>query len=276
MPTQAEKAEVFRKLHEGPETFIIPNPYDAGTTRILSKMGFKALATTSAGFAFTLGRGDGNVTRDEVLAGCKIIVDATPLPVNADLENGYGASLDAVAETYRLSAKMGLVGSSIEDYTIDGEARIYEMAEAVDRVAAAAEAVHALPFPYMLTARAENFLRGNPDLDDTIKRLQAYAEAGADVLYAPALADLETMRTVCQSVSKPVNILIGAAHREAGITIADVAATGAARISVGGLLSRVALGAFINAARELTDAGTFTWMDGAAPGKDLADLFSAD
>ncbi len=276
MPTQAEKADVFRKLHEAPETFVIPNPYDAGTTRILTKMGFKALATTSAGHAFTLGRGDGGVSRDEVLAGAKIIVDATPLPVNADLENGYGATLDEVAETYRLSAEVGLVGSSIEDYTGNSDVQIYDMAEAVDRVAAAVEAVRALPFPYMLTARAENFLRGNPSLDDTIKRLQAYEAAGADVLYAPALPDLETMRTVCQSVSKPVNILIGAAHREAGLTIADVAAAGAGRISVGGLLSRVALGAFIDAARELGGAGTFAWMDGAAPGKDLVDFFSAD
>ena len=274
MPTQAEKAEVFRKLHEGSETFIIPNPFDAGTTRILTGLGFKALATTSAGHAFTLGRGDGQVTRDEVLEGCRVIVDATHLPVNADLENGYGDTLEAVAETYRLAADAGLVGASIEDYTGNADRPIYELPEAVDRVAAAVEAVRGLPFPFLVTGRAENFLRGNPSLDDTITRLQAYAEAGADVLYAPALPDLKTMQAVCEAVPKPVNILVGAKHREAGITVADVAAAGARRISVGGLLSRVALGALIAAGRELTGPGTLTWMDGAADFRDLKTFFS--
>jgi 2-methylisocitrate lyase-like PEP mutase family enzyme len=254
--------------------FVIPNPWDAGTARILTKLGFEALTTTSAGLAFVLGRrdGDGSVTRDDALANAKAIVDATDLPVAADLENGYGDAPEAAAETIRLAAQTGLVGASIEDATGDPHKPIYEIAHAVERVTAAAEAARALPFPFMFVARAENFLHGKPDLDDTIRRLQAFEAAGADVLYAPGLTKAEHIRAVCASVKKPVNVIMGL--KGATFSVADLAALGVKRISVGSALSRAALGAFVRAAREIHEQGTFTFADRALPFADANDLVS--
>lgn len=256
--TQVEKAERFRALHARPGAFVIPNPWDAGTARVLSALGFEALTTTSAGLALTLGRPDGAgmVTRAEALANAKAIVDATDLPVAADLENGYGDSPEAAAETIRLAGEVaGLVGGSIEDATGDPKRPIYEFQHAVERVAAAAQAARALPVPFVLVGRAENFLHGRPDLDDTIRRLQAFETAGADVLYAPGLTTEAQIRTVCQAVSKPVNVLI--ASQRPSFSVAQLAALGVRRISVGSTLSRAALGAFVRAAREMKDHGTF-------------------
>ena len=272
--TQAEKAKTFRALHARAGAFVIPNPWDAGTARILTRLGFEALTTTSAGLAFVLGRrdGDGSVTRDDALANAKAIVDATHLPVAADLENGYGDAPEDAAETIRLAASVGLVGASIEDATGDETKPIYELAHAVERVAAAAEAAHALPFPFTFVARAENFLHGKPDLDDTIRRLQAYEGAGADVLYAPGLIQADHIRAVCKSVKKPVNVIMGL--RGANFSVADLAALGAKRISVGSALSRAALGSFVRAAKEIQEHGTFTFADRALPFADANDLVS--
>lgn len=264
-PSQSEKGRAFRALHERPGAFVIPNPWDVGTARILAGLGFEALATTSAGLAFALGRcdGEGAVSRDEALAHARAIVDATPLPVSADLENGFGDAPEIAAETIRLAADAGLVGASIEDATGDPDAPIYDASLAAERIAAAAEAARALPFPFMLTARAENFLHGRPDLDDTIRRLQAFEAAGADVLYAPGLRDLEAIRTVCAAVGKPVNVIMGIAN--APFSVEDLAAAGVRRISIGSAFARVALGAFLQAAREVRERGTFTFADRAAP-----------
>ena len=211
MPTQTEKAVAFQALHQQQEAFVIANPWDAGTARILTGLGFSALSTTSAGLAFTLGRRDGtaSVSRDEALENAKSIVDATHLPVAADLENGYGHSPEAAAETIRLAAAAGLVGGSIEDATGDVAHPIYDFNQAVERIAAAVAAARSLPFPFMLVARAENYLHGRPDLNDTIRRLQAFEAAGAEVLYAPGITSVEDIRTVCASVRKPVNVLMG-------------------------------------------------------------------
>jgi 2-methylisocitrate lyase-like PEP mutase family enzyme len=257
--SQAEKGKAFRALHEH-GTFIIPNPWDVGSARILTALGFAALATTSAGFAWSIGRRDGAVTREEALAHCRDLVAATHLPVSADLENCFGDAPEFVAETIRLAAATGLVGCSVEDATGDRAKPIYDAGLATERVAAAVAAARALPFPFTLTARAENFLHGRPDLDDTIKRLQAFERAGADVLYAPGLRDIETVRTVCASVGKPVNVLAGAK----GLSLAALAAAGVRRVSVGGLLSRAALGALIRAGREIKEHGTFTFAEEAA------------
>ena len=272
--TQADKAKTFQALHARAGAFVIPNPWDAGTARILSKLGFEALTTTSAGLAFVLGRrdGDGSVTRDDALANAKAIVDATDLPVAADLENGYGDAPEAAAETIRLAASVGLVGASIEDATGDPHRPIYELAHAVERVAAAAETARTLPFPFMFVARAENFLHGKPDLDDTIRRLQAFEAAGADVLYAPGLTKAEHIRAVCASVSNPVNVIMGL--KGAAFSVADLVALGVKRISVGSALSRAALGAFVRAAREIHEQGTFTFADRALPFADANDLVS--
>lgn len=259
--TQFEKATKFRALHEGPGTFIIPNPWDAGTARMLETVGFAALATTSAGFAFSLGRrdGEGLISRDELLQHIRAIVEASDLPVSGDLEKGFGDDPKTVAETIRLGAKAGLVGGSIEDASGDSHRPIYDHAHAVERVAAAIEAAHALPFPFTLTARAENFLHGLPNLDDTIRRLTAFAAAGADVLYAPGLRNLDEIKAVCAALApKPVNVLVGAN----GLTAAEFAAAGVRRISVGSGLSRVALGAFLSAAKEMKDLGTFSFAKG--------------
>lgn len=255
--TQAEKGERFRKLHEGPKTFLLPNPWDAGSANVLEALGFEALTTTSAGLAWTLGRTDGtrSVSRDEALANAKSIVDATSLPVAADLENGYGDDPRTVAETVKLAAQAGLVGCSIEDATGREDQPIYDFDFAVERVAAAAAAARSLPVPFVLVARAENLLQGVDDLDDTIRRLQAYEEAGADVLYAPMLGDAESIRRVCTSVTKPVNVL--AAGPLLSMSVPELAAFGVKRISVGSGFARVAYSSFIRAAREARDSGRF-------------------
>lgn len=264
--SQAEKGERFRALHARPDAFVIPNPWDAGTARILASLGFEALTTTSAGLAFALGRRDGAgmVTREETLANAKAIVDATDLPVAADLENGYGDTPDAAAETIRLAGEVaGLVGGSIEDTTGDPRRPIYEFQHAVERVAAAAEAARALPFPFVLVGRAENYLHGRRDLDDTIRRLQAFEAAGADSLYAPGLTTAEDIRTVCAALRKPVNVVMGL--QGASFSVAELASLGVRRISVGSALSRAALGAFVRAAREMKEHGTFTFAEAAIP-----------
>ena len=263
--SQSEKAKRFRAMHDGPETFVIPNPWDGGTARILTALGFQALATTSAGLAFSLGRRDGQrmVSREETLAHARLIVESTDLPVSADLENCFGDEPETVGETIRMAAATGLVGGSVEDATGDLDRPIYDHTHAVERVAAATAAARALPFPFVLVARAENYLHGRPDLDDTIRRLSAFAEAGADVLYAPALPDLDAIRAVCAAVSpRPVNVL--AAGKASGLTVANLAAAGARRISVGAALSRMALGAFLRASHEILEKGTFTFGDEAA------------
>jgi 2-methylisocitrate lyase-like PEP mutase family enzyme len=267
--SQYDKARAFRALHEGPGAFVMPNPWDVGTARILAGLGFEALATTSAGLAFALGRrdGEGAVSRDEALAHAGVIVDATPLPVSADLENGFGDTPESAAETIRLAADAGLVGASIEDATGDPDRPIYDASLAAERIAAAVEAARALPFPFTLTARAENFLHGRPDLDDTIRRLQAFEAAGADVLYAPGLRDLAMIRTVCAAVGKPVNVVMGLAG--APFSVDQLAAAGVRRISLGSALSRAASGAFLRAAREVKERGTFTFADSAASFADL-------
>ena len=273
--TQAEKAERFRALHARPGAFLIPNPWDAGTARILASLGFEALTTTSAGLAFTLGRPDGAglISRDETLANAKAIADATDLPVAADLENGFGDAPEAAAETIRLAGEMaGLVGGSIEDATGDPRRPIYDFQHAVERVAAAAEAAHALPYPFALVGRAENFLHGRPDLDDTIRRLQAFEAAGADALYAPGLTRAEDIRTVCQSVKRPVNVVMGL--KGGSFSVAQLAALGVRRISVGSALSRAALGAFVRAAREMRDSGTFDFAKEAMPYAELNGLMA--
>jgi len=271
--SQAEKAERFRALHARPGAFVIPNPWDAGTARILAGLGFEALTTTSAGLAFTLGRRDGAgvVTRDEALANAKAIVDATDLPVAADLENGYGHLPEAAAETIRLAGEVaGLVGGSIEDATGDPRRPIYGFQHAVERVAAAAAAARALPFPFVLVGRAENFLHGRPDLDDTIRRLQAFEAVGANALFAPGLTRAEDIRTVCAAVSKPVNVVMGL--KSVSFSVAALAALGVRRISVGSALTRAALGAFVRAAREIREHGTFAFAEEAIPYAEANDL----
>jgi 2-methylisocitrate lyase-like PEP mutase family enzyme len=272
--SQAQKGAFFRKLHARPGTFVIPNPWDAGSARLLASMGFEALATTSAGLAFALGRPDGHdaVSRDETLANARDIVEATDLPVSADLESGFGDTPKEVAETIRLAAQVGLVGGSIEDATYDRQKPIYDLSHAIERVAAGVEAARALPFPFTLVGRAENFLFGRRDLDDTIKRLQAYEKAGADVLYAPALPNIDAIRTVCASVSKPVNVLLGGKGQ--GLSVADLAAAGVRRISVGSALYRAAIGGFVRGAREIREKGTFTFGDDAMPYADLNALMA--
>jgi 2-methylisocitrate lyase-like PEP mutase family enzyme len=263
-PSQAERARTFRALHERPVAFVIPNPWDVGSARILAGLGFEALATTSAGLAFTLGRrdGEGAVSRDEALAHAAAIVAATPLPVSADLENGFGDAPKTVAATIRLAADAGLAGASIEDATGDPARPIYDASLAAERIAAAVEAARALPFPFTLTARAENFLHRRLDLDDTIRRLQAFEAAGADVLYAPGLRDLGMIRTLCAAVGKPVNVIMGLAG--APFSVDQLAAAGARRISLGSALARAALGEFLRAAREIKEQGTFGFADRAA------------
>jgi 2-methylisocitrate lyase-like PEP mutase family enzyme len=265
--TRQEKYNVFRALHERPGVFVIPNPWDAGSARILAALGFEALATTSAGCAFSRGYLDSapEMTRDVILQNAKEIVDATPLPVSADLQNGFGHSPDNCAETIRLAANAGLAGGSIEDSTGDPKNPIYDFHLATERVAAAAEAAHASKF--LLTARAENFLHGRPDLEDTIRRLQSFAKAGADVLYAPGLTSLDAIRTVCASVSRPVNVLMGLTG--ATFSVEDLGAAGVKRISVGGSFARAALGGFVRAAREVKEKGTFTYAADAVPSAEV-------
>lgn len=262
------KADLFRSLHERDGAFVIPNPWDAGSARMLAALGFEALATTSAGFAWSLGRADGEVTLDEKLGHCRVLCAATDLPVSADLENGFADDPGDVAETIRRAAETGLVGGSVEDWSGD---EIYDFDLAVERVQAAAEAAHALEVPFLLTARAENLLRGRVDLDDTVRRLQAYERAGADVLYAPALRTLDEVRLVTSSVSKPVNVL---GVMVDGANVSELADAGARRISVGGALARAAFGGFLGACRSL-QGGSFEWLSGAAPGAEIARLLKS-
>lgn len=261
--TQDSKAKKFQALHQRPGAFVIPNPWDVGTARMLAGLGFEALATTSGGLAVTLGLrdGEGIVTRDTALAHARALVDASDLPVSADLENGYGDAPETVAETVRLAAAAGLVGCSIEDATGDRARPIYDKPLAVERVMAAVEAARSLPFPFVLTARAENFLRGRPDLDDTIERLQAFEAAGADVLYAPNLPDIASIRSVCGAVSKPVNVMVGAKGQ--CFSVAELTAVGVRRVSLGPTFFRAAMGAFLQAAREVKEQGTFTFAESA-------------
>jgi 2-methylisocitrate lyase-like PEP mutase family enzyme len=259
MKAQSDKATRFRALHQGTAPFVIPNPWDAGSARILAGLGFQALATSSGASAGILGRRDGRVTREEGLAQARGIVEATDLPVSADLEKGFGDAPAVVAETIRLAAGVGLVGGSIEDATGDSARPLYDLGHATERVAAAAEAARALPFPFTLTARAENYLRGNPNLDDTIKRLQAFEAAGADVLFAPGLPDLTAVRAVCAAVSKPVNFM--ATIRGKSFSVAELAAAGVRRISLAGSLYRAAMSGLLDAAREVKDQGTFGYLD---------------
>jgi 2-methylisocitrate lyase-like PEP mutase family enzyme len=269
MATQKEKAEAFKALHERADAFIIPNPWDAGSARLLAGLGFEALATTSVGFANTLGRLDGQVARDEVLGHCRDLCEATDLPISADLENCFADDPEGAAETIRLAAQTGLVGGSIEDYGGDPANPIYDFGLAVERVQAAAEAAHSFDFPFVLTARAENLLRGRRDLDDTIRRLQAFEAAGADVLYAPALTTLDEVRLVSGALKKPLNVL-GTMLK--GVTVEQLAGAGVKRISTGGALARAALTALISAATEMRDGGSFEWVSGLAPGADVSKL----
>jgi len=270
MQTQQQKGETFRALHHRDSAFLIPNPFDIGTARLLAHLGFEALATTSAGYAFTLGLPDSAVGREAMLAHVSAIASATDLPVSADLENGYGDSPDDAAETIRLAAAAGLVGGSIEDATGRDDDPIYEKQHAVDRIRAAAEAASALPFPFTLTARAENYLHRRANLQDTIERLQAFQEAGADILYAPGLTTREEIAAVISSVDRPVNVLA-----TSQLDLAALSALGAKRVSVGSALSRAALGAFLRAAREMQTSGTFTFAQDAVPYKDLNAIFKS-
>jgi len=266
--SQSDKAVRFRALHEAPGAFVIPNPWDAGSARILAALGFPALATSSGASAGTLGRRDGKVTREEALAHSRAIVDATDLPVAADLEKGFGDAPSAAAETIRLAASVGLVGGSIEDATGDKQNPLFDIATATERVAAAVAAARALSFPFTLTARTESFLRGNPDLEDTIKRLQAFEKAGADVLMAPGLPDLAAVRAVCAAVSKPVNFMVGIKGKS--FTAAELTAAGVKRISLATSLYRTAMSGLIDAAREVKAAGTFGYVDRGVTSAELA------
>ncbi|MFI8993945.1 oxaloacetate decarboxylase [Streptomyces sp. NPDC053542] len=262
---QHRRAVVFQQLHEGPEPFVVPNPWDAGTARILTGLGFAALATTGAGLAHAMGLPDGAapIGRTEILDNAAAIVAATPLPVSADLESGFGDSPEEVAETIRRAAAAGLVGGSVEDSTGRAEDPVRPLEEAVERVSAAVAAAKELDFPFMVTARAENFFQGRPDLDDTIRRLQAYEAAGADVLYAPALPDADAIRAVCSAVSAPVNVLMGSPALR--LSVSELGALGVRRISVGSALSRASLGAVVRAAQEIRDHGTFGFGADAVP-----------
>jgi 2-methylisocitrate lyase-like PEP mutase family enzyme len=270
VPTQTEKAAAFRALHDRPGAFVIPNPWDAGSARILAGLGFEALATSSAASAGVLGKRDGMITRDEALAHARAIVDGCDLPVSADLENGFGDAPETVAETIRLAAETGLAGGSIEDATGDPERPLFDLSQATERMAAAVEAARSLSFPFVLTARAENFVRGNPDLDDTIRRLQAFEEAGADVLFAPGLPDLASVRAVCAAVSKPVNFMAGVQGRS--FSVAELEAAGVKRISLATSLYRAAMTGLLAAAREVREKGTFGYLDDAVTSATLSEF----
>ncbi|MEP6997368.1 MAG: isocitrate lyase/phosphoenolpyruvate mutase family protein, partial [Betaproteobacteria bacterium] len=266
MNAQAAQAATFRLLHARPGIFVIPNPWDAGSAKMLATLGFEALATTSAGFAFSVGKPDaeGAVDRHDTLAHVRTIVNATRLPVSADLENGFGDDPEACAATIRLAAEAGLVGGSIEDATGRADDPIYPFELSLERVVAAVKAAHALPFPFVLTARAENLINGRPDLADTIRRLEAFAAAGADVLYAPGLTTRDQIAAVVRAVApKPVNVVMGLSG--ARFSLEELAALGVKRVSLGSSLARAAYGAFLKAAREIRDTGTFTFSEQAAP-----------
>ena len=257
--TQSDKASRFQALHQGPGAFVMANAWDAGSTRLLAGLGFQALATSSGAAAGVLGRRDGQITREEALTQARSMVIATDLPISADLEKGFGDTPEVVAETIRLAAAAGLVGGSIEDASGDKQKPLYDLVYATERVAAAVQAARTLPFAFTLTARAENFLRGNPDLDDTIQRLQAFERAGADVLFAPGLPDLAAVRTVCAAVSKPVSFMVGIKGKS--FTVAELAAAGVKRISLATSLYRAAMSGLLAAAREVQENGTFNYLD---------------
>lgn len=268
--TQNEKAARFRALHDGPGAFVIPNPWDVGSARILAGLGFQALATSSAASAAAIGRKDGELTRDEALEHSRLIVYATDLPVSADLEKGFGDAPEVVAETIRLAAGVGLVGCTIEDSTGNPDRPLYDLRLAVERIAAAAQAARALQVPFILTARAHNLLYANPSLDDTITRLQAFEKAGADVLFAPGLSDLAAVRAVCAAVSKPVNFMVGIKGKS--FSVAELAAAGVRRISLATSLYRAAMTGFLDAAREVKDTGQFSFLDRCVTTPDLHKL----
>ncbi len=271
MKSQAEKAQIFRAYHEAADAFIIPNPWDIGSARLLAAVGFKALATTSAGYAFSRGLPDNAVGRDQMMVHLAEMASATDLPISADLENGFGDAPQDAAETIRRAAAAGVVGGSIEDATGRADDPVYALDFAVERVRAAALAARALPFPFTLTARGENYLVGRPDLNDTIRRLQAYQEAGADVLYAPGLKSRDDIAAVVGALDKPVNVLMGIAGVR--LDLRELEALGVKRISVGGALARAALGALLRAAREMHERGTFTFTADALGMKEVNDLF---
>ena len=273
MRTQAEKGRFFRTLHERDSAFIIPNPWDVGTARLLARLGFEALATTSAGYAFSVGQRDNTVGRDKMMVHVEAIASATDLPVSADLENGFGDDPEMVAGTIRRAAASGLVGGSIEDATNRPGDPIYEHQLAAERVRAAAETARALPFPFTLTGRAENYLVGRSDLNDTIKRLQAYQRAGADVLYAPGLTSKDDIAAVVRSVDRPVNVVMGLQGSQ--LSLEALSEIGVKRVSVGSALSRAALGAFLRAAREMRERGTFTFANEAVSYRELSAMFEA-
>lgn len=268
---QTEKAHAFRALHQRAAAFVIPNPWDVGSARILAHLGFEAIATTSAGFALSTGRPDGAVGRDDMIAHIADLAAATDLPLSADLENGYGDSPESAAEAIRLAAQAGAVGASIEDSTGDPARPIYDLAHAADRIRAAAEAARSLPFPFTLTARAENYLHDRPDLKDTIARLHAYQQAGADVLYAPGLTTREQITTVIAAINRPINVLIGLPGT--AFTVADLSALGVRRLSTGSALYRAAITAFLKAAQEMQAKGTFTIAAESANSSTLAAMF---
>jgi len=264
---QREKAERFQALHKGPGAFVIPNPWDGGSARILAGLGYQALATSSGAAAGVLGRRDGKITREEALAQVRIMVAATDLPMSADLEKGFGDAPAVVAETVALAAQAGLVGCSIEDATGNKDQPLYDFDFAVERVRAAVQAAKRQPFPFTLTARTENFLRGNPDLDDTIRRLRAFADAGADVLFAPGLPDLDAVRKVCSSLSKPVNFMAG--MKAKSFSVAELEKAGVRRISLATSLWRAAMSGLVDAAREVKEKGTFGYIDGSLASAEL-------
>lgn len=268
--SQAEKAVRFQALHRRPGAFVIPNPWDAGSARMLASLGFEALATSSGAVAVTLGLHGGVITRGQALAHAAQVAAATNLPVTADLENGYGDAPESVAETVRLSAETGVVGGSIEDAAGDGARHIYDLSHAIERVQAAVAAARALPTPFVLTARAENFLRGCPDLDDTIRRLQAFEAAGADVLYAPNLPDLASIRLVCSAVTKPVNVIVGTPGL--CFPVAALAAAGVRRISLGPALLQAAITTMVRAAKDIQEQGSFAFAEQALSFGDVTDL----
>jgi 2-methylisocitrate lyase-like PEP mutase family enzyme len=273
MKTQAEKVQLFRDLHYRDSAFVIPNPWDIGSARLLASTGFEALATTSVGYANSIGRQDHGVTRDEMIAHAATLAAATELPVSADLENGFGDDPGTVAETIRMAAAAGLAGCSIEDSTNRDDDPIYSFEHSVDRIRAAAEQVRNLPFPFMLTARSENYLHGRKDLADTINRLQAFQEAGADVLYAPGITDVKEVATLISSVDRPVNVLAG--MQGTHFDVNELSRIGAKRISVGGALTRVAFAALLGAAREMKEHGTFSFVNGPITSREIAALISS-
>jgi 2-methylisocitrate lyase-like PEP mutase family enzyme len=266
MVNQAEKARQFLSLHRKGEPLLLPNPWDLGSAKLLASLGFQALATTSSGFAASLGRNDGAVSRDEALVHAAVIVAATDLPTSADLENAYADAPAGVAETVRLAVEVGLAGCSVEDYTGRDDAPIYDLGPAAERITAAAEAAHSGPVPFVLTGRAENYLHGRPDLADTIARLQAYQEAGADVLYAPGLTGIDDIRRVVREVDRPVNVLALAGAP----AVAELAEAGVSRISVGGSFAYAAIAGLVAAATELRDAGTYGYLPASAAGRQAA------